>query len=144
MKTWILVADSARARLFETGAVDGDLQEIGGYANPQARTRPSAEGPERKPRVHESANSARHAIEPHTDAADKSAQSFAHGLAEILDQGRIEHDYTRLLLVAPPRFLGQLNAALDHQVAKLVVQTVGKDVTRASPAEIRQMLDAHD
>jgi protein required for attachment to host cells len=144
MKTWILVADSARARLFETGAVDGDLQEIGGYANPQARTKPSDEGHERKPRVQESASSARHAIEPHTDAADKSAQSFAHGLAEILDHGRIEHDYTRLLLVAPPRFLGQLNSALDRQVAKLVVQTVGKDVTKASPTEIRQMLDAHD
>lgn len=34
MKTWILVADSARARIFEIGAQDGQLFEVGGYANP--------------------------------------------------------------------------------------------------------------
>lgn len=144
MKTWILVADSARARLFEVGLQDGQLFEVGGYANPAAREKPSETGHDRPPRAQESVGGARHAIEPHTDPHDKIAEGFAHGLAEILEHGRVEHAYTRLLLVAPPRFLGQLNAALDARVARLVVKTIGKDYTRASPAEIGAMLDAHD
>jgi protein required for attachment to host cells len=144
MKTWIVVADSARARLFEVGVNDGQLFEVSGYANPQAREKPSNSGHDRPPRVQESASSARHAIEPHTDPHDKSAQQFAHALAEVLDQGRVEHSYSRLLLVAPPRFLGQLHAALDEQVSKLVVSTINKDLTHAGTAEIRAMLDAHD
>lgn len=144
MKTWILVADSARARLFEIGASDGELFEVGGFANPEAQIKPSDLGHDKPPRAHESASSARHAIEPHTDPHDKPAQKFAHGLAEILEQGRTEHHYTRLLLVAPARFLGQLNQALGAQVAKLVVRTVSKDFSRADAKEVREMLDAHD
>lgn len=95
MKTWILVADSARARIFEIGMQDGQLFEVGGYANPEAHTKPADSGYDKPPRAHESVGSARHAIEPHTDPHDKSAGKFAHGLAEILEQGRVEHAYTR-------------------------------------------------
>jgi protein required for attachment to host cells len=144
MKTWILVADSARARLFEIGASDGQLFEVGGYANPEAQIKPSDLGHDRLPRTHESASAVRHAKEPHTDPHDKTAQKFAHGLAEILEQGRTAHNYTRLMLVAPARFLGHLNHALGAQVAKLVAKTISKDYSRADAAEIRAMLDAHD
>ena len=141
MKTWVLVADSGRARLFETGAKDGEIFEVGAFTNPQARVKASDEGRDRPPRVQESASSGRHSIEPHTDPHDKTAEEFAHGLADILDQGRTGHDYTRLMLVAPPRFLGQLKSALDDQVTKLLVQTVSKDYTRAGVDEIRAVLD---
>jgi protein required for attachment to host cells len=144
MKTWILVADSARARLFEIGASDGQLFEVGGYANPEAQIKPSDLAQDRLPRTHESASAVRHAKEPHTDPHDKTAQKFAHGLAEILEQGRTAHNYTRLLLVAPARFLGHLNHALGAQVAKLVAKTISKDYSRADATEIKAMLDAHD
>lgn len=144
MKTWILVADSARARVFEVGAKDGLLFEVGGYANPEAHSKPSDIGRDKPPRAQESASPARHALEPHTDPHDKPALKFAHGLAEVLEQGRVEHSYTRLVLAAPPRFLGQLNQALSGQVSKLVAKTISKDYSRASAAEISAMLDAHD
>ena len=144
MKTWILVSDSARARVFEVGVDDGQLFEVGGYANPEAQMKPGELGHDRPPRAQESASPARHAIEPHTDPHDKPALKFAHGLAEVLEQGRVEHSYTRLVLAAPPRFLGQLNQALGDQVGKLVAKTISKDYSRASAAEIGAMLDAHD
>jgi protein required for attachment to host cells len=141
MKTWILVADAGRARLFEAQSRDGVLAEIGGYANPEAHARGAETGSDRPPRTQESANSARHAIEPHTDAHDKAAMGFAKGLAEILEHGRVEHAYTRLLLVAPPRFLGQLRAELGAQVGKLVAGSIAKDLTHATNGDIRAVLD---
>ena len=144
MKTWILVADSARARVFEVGAKDGQLFEVGGYANPEAHSKPSEIGRDKPPRAQESAGPARHAIEPHTDPHDKPALKFAHELAAILEQGRVEHSYGRLVLAAPPRFLGQLNQALGQQVSKLVAKTISKDYSRADADEIRAMVNAHD
>lgn len=141
MTTWILVADQARARLFESQIADGALAELADYAHPEALEKPSEVGYQAPPRVHESASSTRHAITPHTAPRDKVALEFAHGLSEVLDRGRVENHYDRLILVAPPRFLGQLKGVLDEQVRKLVVRTVGRNITRASIQDISAELD---
>lgn len=141
MSTWILVADRARARLLSRAERFGPLAELGGYANPQGHLRPSDEGRDRPPRTQESANTARHAIEPHTDPHDKAAQAFARELAQVIERGRVEHAWEALILVAPPRFLGQLNAALGKQAAKLVERTVPKDLTHVDIAELSRLID---
>lgn len=140
MKTWILIADQARARLFEACAADGGMHELAGLAHPEGRQKPHETGDERKTRVQESANAARHAAEPHTDPRDKVALEFAHGLAQLLESGRVEHDYERLILVAPPRFLGQLRASLGEQVARRVVASVDKNIAGAGIDAIRAEL----
>ncbi len=56
----------------------------------------------------------------------------------FINEGRFEHRYEKLLLVAPPRFLGKMRAALDPQVAKLVSHTSDKDITKATVEAIRK------
>lgn len=65
-KTWLLVADAAKARLFEIPKKGANLTEIACYTNPNGRS--PGQHPEhgRQGRTQESASSARHAIEPHT------------------------------------------------------------------------------
>lgn len=142
MKTWILVANSARARLFEAGKSDGALHELADFADASARQPGSASTQDRRPRVQESHGQARHAIEPHTSPEEKAAQEFAHALADMLNHGRVEHDFQRLVLVAAPRFLGHLREALNEEVGKLVVRSVDQDQTRASPEDIQALLHA--
>jgi protein required for attachment to host cells len=139
MKTWILVADAGRARLFENTSMDGELVELAGFAHPEAH-HPEAEARDRLARVQESANSAHHSVAPKTTAADKEADEFARDLSGILNDGRVEHRYEQLLLVAPPRFLGKMRAVLDPQVAKLVSHTFNKDITKATMDAIREEL----
>jgi protein required for attachment to host cells len=140
MKTWILVANAARARLFEAGERDGQLVELAGFASPDSRLHGSDFTSEPAGRVQESASSARHGIEPPQDPHEKASLQFAHGLAQILERGRLEHEYEQLVLVAAPRFLGQLRGSLDAQVARLVTRSVDKDVSRAGVEEIEAML----
>ena len=45
----------------------------------------------------------------------------------MLDDGRIQHRYGKLVLVAEPRFLGNLRAALSSPTAALVTAAVDKD-----------------
>lgn len=142
MKTWILIANAAEARLFEAAAEDGPLVERAGFRSPESRLHGIEFTRDRAFRVQESATPARHGIEPRQDPHDKVSVDFARELAAVLQHGRNEHDYQRLVLVAPPRFLGQLRQALDTQVARRVVDSRDKDLVNASPAEIEALLRA--
>ncbi|OOG63483.1 hypothetical protein B0E46_10895 [Rhodanobacter sp. B04] len=139
-KTWLLVADAAKARLFEIPRKGADLAEIACFANPNARS--PGQHPEhgRSGRTHESANSAHHAIEPHTSLREKHAMQFADQLRDAIQQGRIENQYDQLVLMAPPRFLGMLRDRLDDQTRKRVVAEVGSDLLALSPNELRAHL----
>ncbi|MFK2905041.1 host attachment protein [Dyella ginsengisoli] len=138
--TWILVADAARARLFEATGRSEPWQEVACFANPDGRAPGRHATTERAPRVNESMGSARHAIEPHTTLRDKSTDQFAHMLGDALQRGHDDHRYQHLVLVAPPRFLGALHGALDKQVAGCVSGEIQHDFTALRGDEIRSRL----
>lgn len=141
-KTWLLVADAAKARLFEMPRKGGNLTEIACYTNPSGRS--PGQHPEhgRQGRTQESANSARHAIEPHTSLRKKHAMQFADLLRDAIRHGRMENQYEHLVLIAPPRFLGVLRDRLDDQTLECVTAEVGSDLLALSPTELRTYLPA--
>lgn len=142
-RTWILVADRARARLFETRHGNGELDEVAGFIHVEGQASGRELEQDRDPQAQRGGYRGGDTMEPRTPLRDKIAAEFAHGLAAILDQGRVDHCYERLILVAPPRFLGQLKAQLGNEVSKLVSETVSKDITRATPEEIDAELRDH-
>lgn len=140
--TWILVADRARARLFELGPHENGspLIEIEDFINSEGRGSESDQVTERRPRAHESMGATRHAIEPHTSLRDKSANRFAQELSDSLERGRVSHRYERLVLVALPRFLSTLRAKLNRHVCDCIVAEVPHELTTKGPVEIRSWL----
>lgn len=134
--TWILVADSARARLFSLNADGDDPDEIEAFANAEGRMPGRELERDRPPRTHDRFGAGRHAIEPHTSPQDKSTTRFAQLLQSVLERGRVEHSYDNLVLIAPPRFLGALNTALDRQVRACVSLEIHKDLTHANARTI--------
>lgn len=140
--TWVVVADRAKARFFSFDAADAkaDFREIVDFPNPDGRLSAWELGEERSPSTHDRMGHGRHAIEPHTAPEDKVAHRFAAVLADALERGRIEHRYEAVVLVAPPRFLGQLKGELNPQVLRHVAAEVDKDLCTASPAVIRQAI----
>lgn len=139
-KTWLLVADAAKARLFGIPKKGADLIEIACFTHPDGRS--PGQHPEhgRLGRTVESANSAHHAIEPHTSLREKHAMQFADLLCDTIRQGHIENQYDQLVLMAPPRFLGVLRDRLDEHALKCVVAEVSSDLLALSPAELRAYL----
>lgn len=146
--TWILVADHARARLFSPNQDAGALTELKDFVNPEGMHPAQAYSHERSPRTFESVGAARHAIEPHTSAEEKVARRFAHELAEALEHGRVEQRFERLLLVAPPRFLGTLQEVLNKHVRACVSAHLDKDLTLLPREQIlphlTPLLSRHD
>jgi protein required for attachment to host cells len=136
--TWILVADSARARLFESERRNEPLRELATFINPEARMSGSQITTDRPPSVDESMGPARHVIQPHTNLRDKQAERFARELAAVCGQGHAKRQFERLVLAAPARFLGKLRSSLDTSVRDCIAGTVGLDLVRLRDAEIHE------
>jgi protein required for attachment to host cells len=67
---------------------------------------------------------------------DRAISDFARALANTLQRARVGNQYERLVLVAPPRFLGLLRASLDGPTAQLVVGSLDKDLATRKEAEL--------
>jgi len=139
-KTWVLVADSARARFFSVKTPKGPLTELEDYVHPASRAHERDLVPDRPGRVRSHSTSQRHTLTPPTSAKDQEALDFAREIAARADTARLQGDFERLVLVAAPDFLGTLRKKLPAPTAKLVDRTIDKNLTQLSAAEIRRHL----
>lgn len=134
--TWILVADGARARVFKNDGPGKGMQPAMDGEFRHETPRSSEIGADRPGRVHESANSARHAMENPVDWHRFEKEKFAKEMARLLDQASLDGAYERLVLVAPPKTLGDLRGALGAGTRKKVIGEIDKDLTQATPTEL--------
>jgi protein required for attachment to host cells len=139
-REWALVADALRARFLEHDRPFGPWRERTDDAIEIENPRSREQGTERPGRVGESASPTRHAIEPKTDPHREAKRLFARRLAEQLE-GAASH-YDRLVLVAPPPFLGDLREELGDAARRKLRGTLDKDLTHAPLAELSGQLDA--
>jgi len=65
---------------------------------------------------------------------------FSRALADKLRHARVQNQFDRLVLVAPPRFLGLLRSSLDGPTSQLVIGSIHKDLATSNEAELIQHL----
>ncbi len=135
-RTWILIADAARARILESGGPGHALQEVKGgqFHGDHASTHEIMS--DRTGRSQRSTSPTRSAIESRSDPHRELKRQFAHTLADAMADGLKQQSYDRLVIVAPPTTLGDLRAALSEQVLAKVVAEVAKDLTKTPDAEL--------
>lgn len=136
-KTWVLVADSKKARLFEFERCREPWTETACFMSPDTIQGATSERP---PRVHESMGHSRHAIEPHTDGKEKAAARFASTLVATLRTGQEEQRFKALVLVAAPRFLGALHKHMDKTLQQCVNQEIRHNLIGLDSADLRGYL----
>jgi len=137
--TWILVADGARARILKNEGPGKGLQPAVDEEFHHELPRTHEMGTERPGRVHESANATRHAVEP-VDWHRFEKEKFAKEMAKILDKAAAGGAFDRLVLVAPPRTLGDLRGALAAATRKKVTGELDKDLTQITLGELPEHL----
>lgn len=135
-RTWIVVADGARARLFEnTGPGKGLLPlDDGEMRGERAATREL--GTERPGRVHDRMGPGRHAMAPRTDWHEQQKEDFLASVAARLDRAAADKAFDRLILVAPAKALGRLRAALGRDAAARVDGELAKDLTKTPAPDL--------
>lgn len=140
--TWILIADGAHARIFANHGPGKGIEAVeGGVINGDHR--PDHElVRDGLGRSFESSGDMRHAIAPRSDPHRELKRTFAEHLAEMLDAHLAAKSYDRLVIVAPPKALGDLRAALSAHVKPLVYAELDKDLVKTPTVELPQHLGA--
>jgi protein required for attachment to host cells len=127
---WILVCDSAKARLFETrdGAPAWELLET--MTHEESRSKASALVTDQAgSRSSEGATVHHNALAPGSEPKEVQKEHFAHSLGKTLDQARRSGRFGKWVLVAPPHFVGMLKKELSSELEKHLMATVDKDLT---------------
>ena len=128
-RIWYVIADGGRARFVERDEA-GAYRTVLSFVAAEMHKRSRDLGLDRPARVKESANSARHAIEPRRDLHEAAKEDFIELVAEQLDAEHGRDQFDSLVLVAPPRVLTELKNNLSKPLAKLVVGDLQKDLTK--------------
>jgi protein required for attachment to host cells len=81
-----------------------------------------------------------HRKQPAHSAQDNAVNTFAHEIAVELERACNEGKFKRLVLIAPPGFLGQLRPKLKGQVGNKVAESLGLNLTNSSPEAIKARL----
>ena len=137
---WIVVADSARARILSAVDPGSALKPVEQLVSPASRMHERDLTSDKPGRAFDSAGKGRHATSSSKSAKEQIAINFAREVADHLEKGRIDNQYQRLVMVADPKFLGLLMKSLSDPAQKLVSLKLDKDLSKLSEEEIRERL----
>lgn len=139
-KAWIVVADSARARIFGAKNRGGELTELEVRYHPESRMRDRELQTDKPGRMYSMQGEFRSATEQ-TPARKVEAERFAQDLSKYLDKKHHQQHFEHLVLVASPNFLGQLRNEFSDRLHKVVTHEINKDLSNLEKAEeIRKRL----
>lgn len=144
-RTWIVVADTSGARLFQQPRPGAALEP----AEPAEMTpAPIADYADRPGRVHERHGDSRHGMEPKTDAQTVQRDAFAGEIADALNRAAEAHAYDALIVAAPPALLGALRKRLADNASDRIKAELDKNLTQSSvhelPAHLQEFLHFAD
>ena len=139
IRTYVLIADGARARLLLSEGRGKPLAEVPDSEHSQDIKPDHELSAERPGRVHESATVVRHAIE-RDDLHRREKERFAQSLAGDLDRRLANNEFDRLVIAAAPETLGVIRAALSEKVKAVLLGEVAKDLTKLPNPQVRPHL----
>lgn len=134
--TWILVAHRGGARLFENKGLGKGLNLLEDIPHPQGKLRNQDIDSDQPGRSFDRFGQGRHALGTEQEPKEHLAELFAKELADLLENGRNQHRYQRLVLIAGPDFLGVLRSALNAQVTALVTSSLAKNLANVNATDI--------
>lgn len=139
--TWILVSNASSGKILRNTGPNKGLEIVREFDHPQSREKNSDLVTDR-PGHNQGHGNGHGSYVPATTPKEHEADIFALELARELEAGRVGREYDRLVLVAPPAFLGQLNQRLNDTVKSLVSDKLEKDYTRSTSKELAEHLSS--
>lgn len=141
--TWILIADSSRARIFSADSAFSPLVEIEDMLHLEGQLHDREITSDLPGKIKGDGGIGGHAFEQPTDPKQHEADNFAHRIALFLEEARNLNKFDHLMIVAAPSFLGLLRSRLPEKLRKKVCFELDKNITGLAANDIRQYLPLH-
>ena len=138
--TWVVVADHQHARFFEN---DGPTRGIKPIESLSLDTHLAASHDvmsDRPGRSQSAKNGVRHGFEPHIDPHRQEGMKFIQRIIEVVTNASGKGEFDRLILVMPPRALGEIRKALPDSVREKISGELAADLTKSTAPEIANRL----
>lgn len=134
MVTWILVADSSFMEIFSLKGLE--ISKVQKIDNPDGRLRSGEILTDRPGRAFEGksrtgAGSRRSAYGTEVDPHEHEQQIFAHKIVEALRHGKEARAFEKLIVIAPPHFLGELRRFIPEGIRACVTKEINKEIPSA-------------
>lgn len=133
--TWILVANASLAKLYANLGPNKGLELVKELVHPESRQKNAQLVTDRPGTGHGDGS-----YEPPSAPKQNAARNFAQEIAKEFYAGRNRNAFARAILVAPPAFMGMLNATMDGPTAQLVSDRFEKDYTKATESQLKEHL----
>ena len=139
--TWILVANTTTALLWKSRGTGQDLELERRLEHPEGRLKnldivSDVGGRSATPGGRGSRPTTEWGLSPREVETEK----FAREIVRELSSGLSSKKFDRLLLAAPPDFMGKIREALDTRLQEKIAATVVRDYTALSPKDLREKL----
>ena len=137
--TWILVANASLAKLYENLGSNKGLKLVKELIHPESRQKNGELVSDRSGAM-AMTGSGGGSMQPQTMPKQHEAKVFAQEIAQALYHGRTSNAFKRAIVVAPPAFMGLLNAVIDGPTAQLITDRFEKDYTKTPENELGERL----
>jgi len=141
-QTWVVVAESSRARIFALRGLQTPLEELEDLVNPAARAPEHDLISDRPGRTMDSTGRRRHAKEPQVSPKEQVVLNFAREVAEHIERGRTHGAFENLFIAAAPEFLGLLRKSLTEATRQKIKKEIHKNIVREDEKTIREYLQS--
>ncbi|MDH3661676.1 MAG: host attachment protein [Alphaproteobacteria bacterium] len=139
--TWILIADASLAHVMASTGKEGDLAKVEDFKL-DGTTLPGRDlAADRPGRSFDRAGEGRHGMEPRTNPREVEQERFAREIVGALDKADHRQRFDRLILVAPPTFMGLLRGILPPSLANKVSGELTKDLTKVAIHDLPDHLE---
>jgi len=139
--TWVVTADSSSANIFEIQGIGAEFRPVTQLRHAESELRDSELVSDRQGRMSDSVGTGgRHAMTPHSDPRDHEMDVFAREVCHFIDNARSRNRFERLVVVAPPEFLGKLRNTITPASNKLVAESLAKNLLGCDEDAIRSRL----
>ncbi|MDH5472309.1 MAG: host attachment protein [Gammaproteobacteria bacterium] len=142
-KTWVVVAESSRAKIFELKKKNTPLKELKDFLHPSSRLHEQQISSDLPGNTHDNHGYAGHKMTAQTTIKEQESMSFAKTIGQHIEKARSKGEFQQLILMSPPAFLGQLRKQLSRQTFKRIISEIDKNLVRHTPHDIRAHLPYH-
>lgn len=141
--TWVLIGDGQRA-LFLVNEGDEELLNLRRLSVEEQENPPAREqGTDAPGRAFSSVGARRSAVQ-NTDWHQLEEERFAVGIAEQINKAALAGAFDHIVIVAPPKVLGELRREFSKATEGKILAELNKDLTHHQIDEIEKILLAAD
>ncbi len=132
---YIVIAESAFAKVFKTGARHEELALVQTIENPEGRKQGRELDADRQG-MNRTTVAGYHGMSGDEDSHAHDVENFARDLCEFLRKEHLSGKFAQLHIAAAPQLLGLLRKNLSDDCSKALGETINKNLIHASEKEI--------